>query len=141
MVVPPTRHDILHECDVAEDIAAAYGYNNIKVQFPDALTVAQPLPLNKLTDQLRLNLAAAGWTEVLSFALCSTEDITTKMRKPDQLEDVVKISNPKTIEFQVEMWFGGIHIFQGGENPYECRFWRLKMDWSWKLGFSILGRS
>lgn len=27
--VPPTRSDILHACDVAEDVAIAYGFNNI----------------------------------------------------------------------------------------------------------------
>ena len=27
--VPPTRSDILHACDVVEDVAIAYGYNNI----------------------------------------------------------------------------------------------------------------
>lgn len=28
--VPPTRSDVLHACDVAEDVAIAYGYNNIE---------------------------------------------------------------------------------------------------------------
>ena len=27
--VPPTRSDILHACDIAEDIGIAYGFNNI----------------------------------------------------------------------------------------------------------------
>lgn len=27
--VPPTRADILHPCDVAEDIGIGYGFNNI----------------------------------------------------------------------------------------------------------------
>jgi phenylalanyl-tRNA synthetase beta subunit len=27
--VPPTRSDILHACDVVEDVAIAYGYNNV----------------------------------------------------------------------------------------------------------------
>lgn len=27
--VPPTRSDILHPCDVMEDVAIAHGYNNI----------------------------------------------------------------------------------------------------------------
>lgn len=27
--VPPTRSDILHACDVVEDVAIAYGFNNI----------------------------------------------------------------------------------------------------------------
>lgn len=41
-----------------------------------------------------------GWTEVLNFSLCSIDDISTKLRKT-QLHSLVKISNPKTTEFQV----------------------------------------
>lgn len=28
--IPPVRHDILHACDIMEDVAIAYGYNNIE---------------------------------------------------------------------------------------------------------------
>jgi phenylalanyl-tRNA synthetase beta chain len=28
--IPPIRHDILHACDVMEDVAIAHGYNNIE---------------------------------------------------------------------------------------------------------------
>jgi len=28
--VPITRSDILHQCDIAEDLSIAYGYNNIE---------------------------------------------------------------------------------------------------------------
>ena len=38
--VPPTRHDILHACDVVEDVAIAYGYNNIQKQIPPIGVIA-----------------------------------------------------------------------------------------------------
>ena len=38
--IPPTRHDILHGCDLIEDVAIAVGYNNIPKTLPDACTVA-----------------------------------------------------------------------------------------------------
>ena len=28
--IPPTRHDVLHACDIYEDVAIAHGYNNIQ---------------------------------------------------------------------------------------------------------------
>jgi phenylalanyl-tRNA synthetase beta chain len=34
-------------------VAIAFGYNNIVKTTPKTLTVAQQLPINKLTDQLR----------------------------------------------------------------------------------------
>jgi phenylalanyl-tRNA synthetase beta chain len=80
----------------------AYGYNSIPRRLPEANTIAQSSPLNKLTDQLRHILAEAGWTEVLSFALCSLDDVTTKLRESTaKSAEVPKIANPKTLEFQV----------------------------------------
>jgi hypothetical protein len=38
---------------VMQDVAIAFGYNNIVKTTPKTLTVAQQLPINKLTDQLR----------------------------------------------------------------------------------------
>lgn len=101
VTVPPTRHDILHECDVAEDVALAYGYNKIVAKMPETHTIAQPFPLNKLSDQLRFEIANAGYTEVLNFALCSEDDISTKLKREDGLANSVRISNPKSAEFQV----------------------------------------
>lgn len=101
VIVPPTRHDVLHECDIAEDVGIAYGFNRIQQQLPKAHTVGEPHPLNKLCEQLRGDIAAAGWTEALNFALCSRADISTKLRRPDGIDEAVKISNPKTLEFQV----------------------------------------
>lgn len=33
--------DILHPCDVAEDMAIAYGFNNVQMTFPKTNTVAK----------------------------------------------------------------------------------------------------
>ena len=37
--VPPTRADILHPCDVIEDIGIGYGFNNIEKVYPPTNTV------------------------------------------------------------------------------------------------------
>ena len=41
-----------------------------------------------------------GFTEALTFSLCSHDDIWTKMRITDDGNTAVVISNPKTDEFQ-----------------------------------------
>uniref|UniRef100_A0A673JJL4 Phenylalanine--tRNA ligase beta subunit n=1 Tax=Sinocyclocheilus rhinocerous TaxID=307959 RepID=A0A673JJL4_9TELE len=99
--IPPTRADVIHACDIMEDAAIAYGFNNIFRSTPRTYTVANQLPLNKLTELLRQDLAAAGFTEALTFALCSQEDIADKLRKNIVETRAVHISNPKTAEFQV----------------------------------------
>ncbi|KAK0084147.1 hypothetical protein PV325_007524 [Microctonus aethiopoides] len=99
--IPPTRHDIMHACDIYEDLSIAWGYNNIKMTIPQTPTIGAELPLNKLSDHLRYELAHAGFSETLTFALCSREDVSDKLGwKFDEIP-AVTISNPKTLEFQV----------------------------------------
>uniref|UniRef100_A0A3P9GYG9 Phenylalanine--tRNA ligase beta subunit n=1 Tax=Oryzias latipes TaxID=8090 RepID=A0A3P9GYG9_ORYLA len=99
--IPPTRPDVIHACDIMEDAAIAYGFNNITRTTPRTYTVANQFPINKLTELLRQDLAAAGFTEALNFALCSQEDIADKLGKKISDTRAVHISNPKTAEFQV----------------------------------------
>uniref|UniRef100_A0A665W825 Phenylalanine--tRNA ligase beta subunit n=1 Tax=Echeneis naucrates TaxID=173247 RepID=A0A665W825_ECHNA len=99
--IPPTRSDVIHACDIMEDAAVAYGFNNITRTTPRTYTVAHQFPLNKLTELLRQDLAAAGFTEALNFALCSQEDIADKLGKKISETKAAHISNPKTAEFQV----------------------------------------
>lgn len=73
--VPATRSDILHSCDVMEDVAIAYGFNNLVPSVPKVLTIGRQQPLNKLTDLLRAEIAMAGYTEVLTLSLVSCTKI------------------------------------------------------------------
>lgn len=98
--VPPSRHDVIHACDIYEDIAIAYGYNNIERRPCKVLSTGSQQPITKFTMQLRDICANAGYTEVLTFILCSEADITTKLRNKC-MKSAVRISNPKAIEFQV----------------------------------------
>jgi len=100
-IVPPTRADVLHACDVYEDIAIAFGYNNIQKRLPRTSTIAKQLPINKLTDLLKLDVALAGFTEGLTFSLCSQEDVSLKLNRPEGCREAVAIGNPKTAEFQI----------------------------------------
>lgn len=99
--VPCTRPDIIHECDIMEDAAIAYGFNNLRKTFPGSNTVAQALPVSKISDLVRQEWAQAGWVEVLPFILCSHEENFEWLNRVDDGSHVVKIANPKTLEFQV----------------------------------------
>lgn len=99
--VPPTRHDIIHKCDVMEDVGIAYGYDNIIKTLPKSATIASQVPLNKLSDQLRNEVARCGYTEALNFALCSEDELSTLLNRKKNTKELVLIQNPKTIEFQV----------------------------------------
>ncbi|SGY14091.1 BQ5605_C010g06057 [Microbotryum silenes-dioicae] len=101
LLVPSTRPDILHECDVMEEAAVAYGFNNLKKTFPVTNTVAVPFPINKLADSLRRLCAEAGWTEVLPLILCSHDENYKFLNRVDNGDKAVVLANPKTIEYQI----------------------------------------
>ncbi|XP_029415849.1 phenylalanine--tRNA ligase beta subunit isoform X2 [Nannospalax galili] len=72
--IPPTRADVIHACDIVEDAAIAYGYNNIQMTMPKTYTIANQ---------------------------CSQEDIADKLGLDISATNAVHINNPKTAEFQV----------------------------------------
>ncbi|GAO48276.1 phenylalanyl-tRNA synthetase [Saitoella complicata NRRL Y-17804] len=100
--IPITRADILHQCDIMEDAAIAYGYNNLPHTFPaNSATVGQPFPINKLSDIIRREAAQAGWTEVMPLILCSHDENFSWLNRKDDGTQAVKLANPKTAEYQV----------------------------------------
>lgn len=100
--VPVTRADVLHQCDIMEDVAIAYGFNNLPKTFPNkSSTVAQALPINKLADIVRLESAMCGWSEVMPLILCSHEENFEWLNHQDDGKTAVRIANPKTAEYQV----------------------------------------
>ena len=100
--IPPTRADILHQCDLMEDVAVAYGFNNLPKPFPGKSgTIAQPLMVNKLGDIVRLEAAMAGWSEVMPLILCSHDENFAWLNRKDDGKTAVRLANPKTAEYQV----------------------------------------
>ena len=99
--VPVTRADVLHEADIMEDAAIAYGFNNLPRHFPGTShSVAAALPINKLADIIRLEAAMAGWAEVMPLILCSHDENYAWLQKKDDGK-AVRLQNPKTAEYQI----------------------------------------
>ena len=99
VMVPSWRVDVLHECDILEDIAICYGYPNITPTLPPSSTIGSQLKINKFIDFLRHELAQAQFNEALNFALCSKADLTTNILNADDSK-LITIENAKTREFQ-----------------------------------------
>ncbi|KAK6249825.1 B3/B4 tRNA-binding domain - like 1 [Theobroma cacao] len=96
--VPPTRSDILHPCDVMEDVAIAYGYNNIPRR---KLSSLKPLPLNQLSDLVRYEIAMNGFSEVLTWILCSKKENFEMLNRKDDKSTAAIIGNPRSSDFEV----------------------------------------
>lgn len=82
-------------------MAIAHGYNELKWTVPQTVTVGSELPLNQLTELLRLECAMAGFTEILTWALCSHAENFGHLQHQDDGASAVSISNPATAEFEV----------------------------------------
>ncbi|KAG9140550.1 hypothetical protein Leryth_016044 [Lithospermum erythrorhizon] len=96
--VPPTRSDVLHPCDVAEDLAIAYGYNAIPKTIPASV---KPLTLNELSELIRMEIAMVGFTEVLTWILCSHKENFTMLNRKDDKSTAVINGNPRSADFEV----------------------------------------
>ncbi|KAI5148074.1 phenylalanyl-tRNA synthetase beta chain [Enteropsectra breve] len=95
-VFPPSvRSDILHEIDVSEDIAIAYGYNNFNMEVPEINTVGSEDPLNKFCDKLRQEMALCGFNEGLTLTLLSRAENFVEG------DSAAVLSNPKSREYEV----------------------------------------
>ncbi|KAL9066456.1 MAG: hypothetical protein Q9157_007132 [Trypethelium eluteriae] len=100
--VPITRADVLHQADIMEDVAIAYGFNKLPRHFPNkSAAVAAPLPINKLADIVRNEAAMAGWSEVMPLILCSHDENFAWLNRKDDGKTAVRLQNPKTAEYQI----------------------------------------
>lgn len=102
VAVPITRPDVLHQCDVMEDLAVCWGYNNLPRTEPNrSATVGGPLMINKLSDLVRHEAAIAGWSEVMPLILCSHDENFDFLNRKDDGTTAIRLANPKTLEYQI----------------------------------------
>lgn len=98
--ISPIRADILHACDIAEEIGIGFGFNNIPMVYPSTNTIGAFIPVNKFTDLMRHEIAQAGYIESLTCALVSHKENYENLRSTTNLAEAITLSNPKTIEFE-----------------------------------------
>jgi phenylalanyl-tRNA synthetase beta chain len=73
---PPYRRDVNAEIDVAEEVARAYGYDNVEATLPGGrLPAPRRLPREEFERKARAALAAAGFTEVYTPSFTNPEQL------------------------------------------------------------------
>ncbi|KAK5105799.1 hypothetical protein LTR62_002141 [Meristemomyces frigidus] len=99
--IPITRADVLHQADIMEDVAIAYGFNNLPRQLIATTSfVAAQLPIAKLSDIIRDEARASGFVEVMPLILCSRDENYAWLNRPDD-HRAITLQNPKTAEYQI----------------------------------------
>lgn len=89
--IPPYRSDIWHDVDIADDIARAYGYNNIKPKIPEISSNGEHLSKSIKKEKITDNLVGMGFLELYTYMLTSREVQYTKMKIKEK--NSIKIIN------------------------------------------------
>jgi len=84
VLIPAYRADILHQVDIAEDVAIAYGYENFKEEIPQVATIGAEDPLGKFKRKLQDILVGLQLLEVKNYHLIAKEVLNEKMNKKDR---------------------------------------------------------
>ncbi|MBU0929567.1 MAG: phenylalanine--tRNA ligase subunit beta, partial [Nanoarchaeota archaeon] len=95
VLIPAYRADIIHEIDLVEDIAKAYGYDNLKEEIPKVATIAEEDKFEIFKNKIAEILIGLGLIETNTYNLTSV-DINKKINL-----DVknVKLENSKSEEY------------------------------------------
>lgn len=95
--IAPWRVDILHEVDLIEDIAIAYGYDNISPEIPKISTIGQENPKEIVKRRISEVLSGLNLLEVSNYHLTTKNDQFAKMGIPEKQEkEFVELENSKT---------------------------------------------
>lgn len=92
-IIPAWRADILHEVDIIEDIAIAYGYDNLVPEIPKVATIGEESEESKVEAKIAEILAGLGLIETSSYHLIK-EDEAKLAKIPES--DKIELENSKT---------------------------------------------
>jgi phenylalanyl-tRNA synthetase beta chain len=83
VIIPSYRQDIMHSVDVIEDVAIAYGYDNIEHLPLQTQTIGGTLPVTDFVDDARIVAAGLGFQEVFSAMLSNKNTLYKNMNTED----------------------------------------------------------
>jgi phenylalanyl-tRNA synthetase beta chain len=95
VLVPCYRVDVMHPVDLVEDVAVAYGYNNIEPVWRELPTTGCVKPEQRLLDVARELMVGLGFQEVLTYNLTNPEALFDRMNC--EKNRVVEVANPKVV--------------------------------------------
>jgi phenylalanyl-tRNA synthetase beta chain len=95
--IPVWRTDILHEVDLIEDIAIAYGYENFIPEIPKISTIGEESPKEIIKRKISEILTGAELLEISNYHLTNKEFQFEKMGLSEkQIENVIELEGSKT---------------------------------------------
>jgi phenylalanyl-tRNA synthetase beta chain len=98
VLVPAYRCDVLHQVDLIEDIAIAYGYEHFEEEIPHVATIGSEDAFGKFVGKISTLLVGLGLLEAKTYHLTTSEMQRTKM---DCDIPLIELENPSTQEYAV----------------------------------------
>lgn len=98
--IPTYRNDLKIEEDLIEEVARIYGYSKFPQTLPKGEIRIEEIPYfknYKIDEKIKNLLAAAGFSEIYSYALVSESDLQTIGINS---EDVLRVDTPVSREFE-----------------------------------------
>jgi len=89
--VPPYRSDVMHEIDLIEDLAIAYGYDKLVPTLPNVVTVGEKHPIERLSKKARDVMVGLDFMEVMTYTL-TNPNINFKLMRMSG--EAATIANP-----------------------------------------------
>ena len=93
--VPCYRSDIMHDWDLFEDVAIAYGYEQFAAGISPTFTIGKPHLVISIGSLVRQVLTGFGFIEVIPFTLSNEAVMFTRMHRPVP-DDVLRVMHPIT---------------------------------------------
>ena len=95
--IPAWRTDIMHEVDLIEDVAIAYGYENFVPEIPKISTIGEENPKETIKRKFSEILAGLGMLEISNYHLTIKNDQFAKMGiSKKQEKDFIEVEESKT---------------------------------------------
>ncbi len=95
VLVPCYRIDVMHQVDIIEDAAIAFGYNNIEPLWRELATAGKTKPDQRLINIARHLIVGLGYQEILTYTLTNPESLFDKMNQPKT--PLIELANPKVV--------------------------------------------
>jgi phenylalanyl-tRNA synthetase beta chain len=95
VLVPCYRVDVMHQVDIIEDVAIAYGYNNIEPMYRELPTTGKAKPDQRYIDIARELMVGLGYQETLNTTLTNQETLFKKMNA--EPIKIIELANPKIV--------------------------------------------
>jgi phenylalanyl-tRNA synthetase beta chain len=96
--IPAYRADVIHQVDLMEDIAIAYGYENFRSIIPNVATVAQEDRFEIFKNKISQLLIGLGFLETSTYHLTNNE---SQCRRMNTNLELIELANSISSDYDV----------------------------------------